>query len=52
MRTKKLKRLYTIVLEFENGMTRSVQVKAASREVAERRALKFQRNAKGVKRSA
>ena len=33
-------------------MTRTVQVRAVSREVAEKRALKFNRNAKGVKRSA
>lgn len=52
MRTKKSKRLFTVVLEFENGMTRTVQVRAVSRETAEKRALKFNRGAKGVKRSA
>jgi len=52
MRTKKAKRLYPIVLEFENGVTRTVKVKAASREVAESRALKFHPRAKGVKRNA
>jgi len=52
MRTKKSKRLFTVVLEFEHGMTRTVQVRAVTREVAEKRALKFNRNAKGVKRSA
>ena len=33
-------------------MTRTVQVRAVTREVAEKRALKFNRNAKGVKRNA
>lgn len=52
MRAKKLKRLFHVVVEFENGMTRTVKTKASSREVAEARALKFHPNAKGVKRSA
>jgi len=52
MRTKKSKKLFNVTLEYENGMTRTVQVRAVSREVAEKRALKFNRNAKGVKRSA
>lgn len=52
MRSKKLKRLYPIVVEFGNGMTRAVKVKASSREVAEKRALKFHPSAKGVKRDA
>ena len=51
MRTKKSKQLFTIVVEFENGMTRNVKVKAVSRDVAERKALKFNPSAKGVKRS-
>ena len=50
MRTKKLKRLHRVVVEFENGLTRTVKVKAATREVAENRALKFHPSAKGVKR--
>jgi hypothetical protein len=49
MRTKKSQRLYTVVLTYENGLTRSVQVRAASREVAESRALKRNPNAIGVK---
>lgn len=49
MQIKKQKRLYTVVVEFENGMTRSVKIKAASRETAEARALKFHPHAKGVK---
>lgn len=52
MRATKSKRLYTVVVEFANGMTRTVKVKAASREVAEDRALKFNPSAKGVKRDA
>lgn len=52
MRIKKSKKLFTIVLMFENGMTRTVQHRAVSREVAERKALKFNRGAKGVKRNA
>lgn len=52
MREKPAKKPYTIVLEFANGMTRTVKVKAASREVAENRALKFHPGAKGVKRDA
>lgn len=50
MQTKKSKRLYSIVVEFENGMTRTVKVKATDRETAEKRALKFNRTAIGVKR--
>lgn len=52
MRAKKSKQLYTVVVEYANGMTRSVKVRAVSRDVAERRALKFNRNAKGVRRGA
>lgn len=52
MRTKKSKKLFSIVLEFENGMTRTVSVRAVSREVAEARALKRNPNAKGVKRGS
>lgn len=50
MRTKVTKRLYQITLVYENGMTRRVPVKAASREVAEERALKRNPGAKDVKR--
>ena len=52
MRTKKSKRVYTVMVEYENGLTRTVKVKAVSRETAEKRALKFNPNAKGVKRDA
>jgi hypothetical protein len=47
---KATRQLYSVVVEFANGMTRTVKVKAASREKAERRALKFHPNATGVKR--
>lgn len=49
MQAKKSKRLYHIVLEFNNGVTRTVAIRAVTREVAEQRALKFHPNAKGVK---
>lgn len=52
MRTKKSKQLYSIVVEFENGVTRTIKVRAVSREIAEKRALKFNPTAKGVKRNA
>lgn len=44
--------LYHVVLVYENGFTRTVKVKASSREVAEKRALKRNRGATGVKRDA
>lgn len=51
MRTKKSKQLYHVVVEFHNGMTRTVKVRATSREIAERKALKFHPHAKGVKQN-
>lgn len=51
MRPKKSQRLYTVILTYVNGLTRTVQVKASSREVAENRALKHNPNASGVKRN-
>lgn len=51
MRPRKSQRLYTVVLTYSNGMTRSVKVKASSREVAESRALKHNPNATGVKQN-
>lgn len=50
MQKKSPKQLFPITLEFENGSTRIVKVKASSREAAERRALKFNPAAAGVKR--
>lgn len=52
MRTKKSKQMFKIELVYENGMTRTVPVRATSREVAERRALKRNPGAKGVKHNA
>jgi len=52
MRTKKSKQLFTIELLYENGMTRTVKVRATTREIAEKRALKFNPTAKGVKHNA
>jgi len=52
MRTKKSKRLFHVTVEFENGMTRTVKIRAVTREIAEHRALKFHPSAKGVKRDA
>lgn len=40
MRIKKSQRLFTITVQMEGGLTRTVKVKAASRDVAENRALK------------
>jgi len=50
VRTRKSKRLFHIVVEFNNGMTRNVKVRAVTREIAEKRALKFHPSAKGVRR--
>ena len=52
MQLRQSKQLYTVVVEFSNGVTRSVKVKATSRESAERKALKFHPSAKGIKRDA
>jgi ribosomal protein L1 len=52
MQTKKSKRPYSIVVEFPNGLTRTVKVRAVTREIAERKALKFHPNAIGVKHNA
>lgn len=49
MQTKKSKKLYTIVLVYENEVTRTIKVRAVTREVAEARALKRNPRAKGVK---
>jgi len=52
VRAKKEKKLFSITLVYENNLTRTVQVKAINREVAENRALKRNPNALGVKREA
>lgn len=50
MRIKSTKTLHLIVVEFQNGMTRTVKVKAASREAAENKALRRHRTAVGIQR--
>jgi hypothetical protein len=50
MRKRKESKLYQITLVFQNDVTRVVRVKAVSRETAEKRALKHNRHAIGVKR--
>jgi len=45
-------KLYKITLEFAGGITKTVNAKGIDRETAERRALKHNRSAIGVKRSA
>jgi len=52
MQIKKSKRLYHVVVEFQNGMTRDVKVRAVTREIAEKKALKFHPNATGVRHDA
>lgn len=52
MRQKSTSKQHSITLEFKNGVTRTVKVKAATREVAEERALKRNPSALGVKRNA
>lgn len=52
MLAKNGQKLYHVVLVFANDLTRTVKVKASSRDVAERRALKRNRGAIGVKRNA
>lgn len=46
------KTIHTVVLEYKNGMTRTVKAKGINREAAEQKALKFNPSATGVKRGA
>ena len=48
---KRSKQPFHVIVEFKNGMTRNVTVRAMNREIAERRALKFHPSAVGVKRN-
>lgn len=50
MQLRSPKKLYNVEVEFANGLTKNVKVKAVSREQAEQRALKFNPSATGVKR--
>ena len=49
MRPKKAQRLFQIVLLYPNNLQRVVHVRATTREIAERRALKRNKTALGVK---
>lgn len=48
-RQKKINKLYNIELVYANQIVRTVQVRASSREIAEKRALKRNPAAIGVK---
>lgn len=50
MQLPKKSRLFRVVIVYENGMTRTVQVKASTREIAEERALKRNPNAVSIQR--
>lgn len=52
VRVKGTKKLHHITLVYDNGMTRTVKVKASTREIAEERALKRNPGATGVKRAS
>jgi hypothetical protein len=52
MKAKKTSRVYHITLVYENNLTRDVKVRASSREVAEKRALKRNPNAIGIQQRA
>jgi hypothetical protein len=52
MRSKPKQKFYRLTLEFVGGITRTVKAKGSDRETAERRALKHNPSAIGVKRNA
>lgn len=52
MRIRSQQKVYVVTLRFPKEVTRDVRVKASSREVAERRAIKRNPGALGVKRSS
>lgn len=52
MRTKKSKQLFKIELEYDDDTIRIVNIRATTREIAEKRAMKFNPGAKGVKHNA
>lgn len=52
MQIKKSKRLHNVTIEYKNGVTQHVRVKAVDREAAERRALKFHPSAVRIKSNA
>lgn len=48
MQIKKPKQLFVVALKFNGGITRIVKVRAVTRDVAERQALKRNKSAIGV----
>lgn len=50
MQTRKSKQLFRIELRFPGGLTRGVKVRAVTREIAERKAMKHNPGAIGVQR--
>lgn len=52
MQHKRSKLLYHVEVEFRNGLTKMVKVKAVDRQTAEKRAMKFHPSAIRVKRNA
>jgi hypothetical protein len=50
LQTKSKKKLHNVTVEFPNGSTKLVKVKAANVDAAEQRALKFNPSATGIKR--
>jgi hypothetical protein len=52
VKARAAKQLYYITLYYASNITRTIKVKASSREVAEQRALKRNPGATGVRRDA
>jgi hypothetical protein len=50
LQTKSKKKLHHVTVEFPNGTTKLVKVKASDTDAAEQRALKFNPSAIGVKK--
>lgn len=48
MQIKKSKRLFVVPLKFKGGITRSVNIRAVTREVAEQKAMKRNPSAIGI----
>jgi len=51
VRDKATKKLFNITLMYSNNLTRTVKVKATTREIAEQRALKRNPKAIGIQRA-
>lgn len=50
LQTKSNKKLHQVTVEFKNGSTKTITVKATDQDAANKRALKFNPSAIGVKR--